>query len=135
MVWKDYSPSHFCGATGTFNGIDESIPGVPAREKCEPASVGEFWCALPHSLQCPMKGLPSAMLSSPLWGLSCPKRSPRPLSHVFFEELGVGKSIPGMPVREDLKHLRRILMRLTSIVACDDPCRVLVIMCCVVGLP
>lgn len=45
MVWKDYSPSHFCGATGTFNGIDESIPGVPAREKCEPASVGEFWCA------------------------------------------------------------------------------------------
>ena len=43
MVWKDYSPSHFCGSTGTFNGIDESIPGVPAREKCEPASVGEFW--------------------------------------------------------------------------------------------
>ena len=43
VVWKDYSPSHFCGSTGTFNGIDESIPGVPAREKCEPASVGEFW--------------------------------------------------------------------------------------------
>lgn len=48
MVWKDYSPSHFCGSTGTFNGIDESIPGVPAREKCEPASVGEFWWG-PHT--------------------------------------------------------------------------------------
>ena len=45
VVWKDYSPSHFSGATGTFNGIDESIPGIPAREKCELASVGEFWCA------------------------------------------------------------------------------------------
>ena len=46
VVWKDYSPSHFSGATGTFSGIDESLPGVPAREKCEAASVGEFWCAL-----------------------------------------------------------------------------------------
>lgn len=45
VFWKDYSPSHFCGATGTFNGIDESIPNIPPREKCEPASVGEFWCA------------------------------------------------------------------------------------------
>ncbi len=45
VVWKDYSPSHFAGATGTFTGIDESIPGIPAREKCEPTSVGEFWCA------------------------------------------------------------------------------------------
>ena len=43
VMWKDYSPTHFCGATGTFTGIDESIPGVPARSKCEPASVGEFW--------------------------------------------------------------------------------------------
>ncbi|CAL8469668.1 g9209 [Coccomyxa elongata] len=43
VIWKDYSPSHFCGATGTFNGIDEGIPGVPPRAKCEPASVGEFW--------------------------------------------------------------------------------------------
>jgi hypothetical protein len=45
VIWKDYSPSHFCGATGTFNGIDESIPQAPPRQKCEPASVGEFWCA------------------------------------------------------------------------------------------
>jgi hypothetical protein len=43
VVWKDYSPTHFCGATGAFTGIDESIPGIPPRPKCEPASVGEFW--------------------------------------------------------------------------------------------
>lgn len=86
VVWKDYSPSHFCGATGTFNGIDDNISGVPAREKCEPASVGEFWCALPYPL--PMKGLPSAMISLPPWGLPCPEGSPRPVSYVFSEEVG-----------------------------------------------
>ena len=50
MVWKDYSPSHFSGGTGTFNGIDESLKEVPSRVKCEPASVGEFWCARPLTL-------------------------------------------------------------------------------------
>lgn len=49
VVWKDYSPSHFSGGTGTFNGIDESLKEVPSRVKCEPASVGEFWWAYPSA--------------------------------------------------------------------------------------
>jgi hypothetical protein len=45
VLWKDYSPSHFSGGTGTFTGIEEGLKEVPSREKCEPAAVGEFWCA------------------------------------------------------------------------------------------
>ena len=43
-IWKDYSPTHFGGQTGTYTGIEESIQGVPARPRCDPATVGEFWC-------------------------------------------------------------------------------------------
>ena len=64
MVWKDYSPSHFSGGTGTFNGIDESLKEVPSRVKCEPASVGEFWCAHAPS---PSEMLESARIPWLLW--------------------------------------------------------------------
>ncbi|EIE21418.1 hypothetical protein COCSUDRAFT_43154 [Coccomyxa subellipsoidea C-169] len=41
--WRSNSPTHFGGATGTFTAVEEGLPGVPARPKCEPAAVGEFW--------------------------------------------------------------------------------------------
>ncbi|CAL8469667.1 g9208 [Coccomyxa elongata] len=41
--WRTYSPTHFGGATGTFLAVEEGLEGVPTRQRCEPASVGEFW--------------------------------------------------------------------------------------------
>ena len=56
VFWKDYAPTHFCGATGTFTGIDESLREVASRETCEPAAVGEFWCARPANPACACAG-------------------------------------------------------------------------------
>ncbi|CAL5228102.1 g11175 [Coccomyxa viridis] len=41
--WRTNSPTHFGGATGTFTAIEEPLEGVPVRERCDPASVGEYW--------------------------------------------------------------------------------------------
>ena len=43
-IWKDYSPTHFSGQTGTYTAIEESLEGVPGRQQCDPATVGEYWC-------------------------------------------------------------------------------------------
>eukprot|EP00884_Botryococcus_braunii_P017926 jgi/Botrbrau1/4817/Bobra.0325s0036.1 len=43
VYWKEYSPTHFGGRTGTFTGIDEDFPDILPPLQCSPASHGEFW--------------------------------------------------------------------------------------------
>eukprot|EP00884_Botryococcus_braunii_P007792 jgi/Botrbrau1/17013/Bobra.49_2s0071.1 len=41
VIWKEYTPTHFGGHTGTFTWFHRDFR--PSDPKCEPASRGEFW--------------------------------------------------------------------------------------------
>lgn len=48
VYWRENTPSHFGGPTGTYTGIEELLKAVLGVPKiCPPASHGEFWyCSL-----------------------------------------------------------------------------------------
>ena len=49
VIWKEYAPTHFGGATGAYTGVEEMLgpdsksKKVASNDACYPASVGEYW--------------------------------------------------------------------------------------------